>query len=464
MKFNYKQLIFICLFPLLSCATYYEVNQEFNRYFEQGELEEADRILEKNKKLADSKEKLLYLVNRGVVLSMMGEYSQSNDYLEDAYLYSEDYHKNYINIAASYLTNPSFVAYKGEDHELLLILYYKALNYLQMGEYNSALVECKRLNIRLQQLSDKYKSEKKYQRDAFIHTLMGIIYDAQKDYNNAFIAYRNALEIYQNDYSDMFKVPVPDQLKEDILRTAFLTGFKEEYDQYKKKFAIDYDYEPSEGSDLVFFWNNGLGPVKSEWSINFAVVKGEGGVFNITNDEFGFSFPFKVSDEEDRSDLSDLRFFRVAFPKYIERTEFYQTGYLKYNGGTYQLELAEDINAIAFKTLQERMLLEFGKSLLRVALKKAAEKQAEKESDGFATAVSFLNAVTEKADTRNWQTLPHSIYYTRIPLRQGNNTVSLGLHAPNGKNEERTFSYDVQKGETAFQTFYSLEYKYFGYQ
>jgi len=460
----YKHLAVLCLFSLTSCATYYQVNREFNVAFEQGNLEQAEEVLARNKKAAKGKERFLYLVNRGVVLSMMSRYEESNDFLEQAYLYTEDYQVNYLNEAASYLTNPNAVAYKGEDHEKLLVLYYKALNFLQMGRYSEALVECKRLNTRLYQLSDKYKSDRKYQQDAFIHTLMGIIYDAQKDYNNAFIAYRNALGIYRNSYKEMFNLSVPQQLKEDILRTAYLTGFIEEYNTYKKEFRMtDYQYEASDGS-LLFFWNNGLGPYKSEWSINFAVIKGQGGVFNFTNEEEGFTFPFSVprsDNPEDHSSLEDLEFFRVAFPKYVEREQFYKQGLLKVDGQKYQLELAEDVNAIAFKTLRERMLLEFGKSLLRVALKKAAEKSIEKESEGAAVAVSFLNALTEKADTRNWQTLPHSILYKRVPLKEGENEVTLELQTPYDQGDEtKSFNYNISKGETVFQMFYSLEYKY----
>ncbi len=82
--------------------------------------------------------------------------------------------------------------------------YYKALNYINLGRYDEALVECRRINIKLNQLNDKYKDKKnKYSGDAFAHLLMGIIYDASKDYNNAFIAYRNALEVYETPTSNI---------------------------------------------------------------------------------------------------------------------------------------------------------------------------------------------------------------------------------------------------------------------
>jgi hypothetical protein len=127
---------------------------------------------------------------------------------------------------------------------------------LKLGNYDDALVECRRLNVRLQQLSDRYSSDDKYKRDAFINTLMGIIYDADHDYNNAFIAYRNAVEIYDTDYSRMFGLTAPEQLKKDLLRTAKLSSMDDEFESYKEKFGMtDYTLQPADG-DLVFFWHN----------------------------------------------------------------------------------------------------------------------------------------------------------------------------------------------------------------
>jgi len=37
----------------------------------------------------------------------------------------------------------------------------------------------------------------------------------------------------------------------------------------------------------------------------------------------------------------------------------------------------------------------------------------------------MINTVTEKADTRNWQSLPAFISYVRIPLAAGENTITL---------------------------------------
>lgn len=459
----------------ISCATYYQLNYEFNQHYANGDLEAASKLLDNNKKQAKDKSRFLYFVNQGLVNTQLGNYEESNEWFEKAFLFGEDYQMNYANVAASFLVNPNTVTYRGEDHEHLLLLYYKAINYLKLSDYEAALVECRRLNNRLQVLSDKYRSDKKYKRDAFIHNLMGIIYEASGDVNNAFIAYRNSLEIYKEDYIAQFGVAVPNQLKQDLLRTAYLNGFLTELDFYEQEFGIKYDRNSNSSEELVFFWHNGLGPFKAEWSINFTVVEGQGGMVTFVNKEYGFNFPFPVADNDQRSELTDLRFFRVAFPKYVERGVVFNQAAIMHNNLKYGLELAEDINAIAFKTLEERMLQEFAQGLLRVAIKKSIERairgdqssgseksDQEKRNDEFRDGLSFLvgivNTVTEKADTRNWQTLPHDIFYTRVPLDTGLNEVILQVSSNKvGARDNQSFTFDVRKGETVIHTFHSLE-------
>ncbi|HEY0656093.1 MAG TPA: hypothetical protein VGD65_23320 [Chryseosolibacter sp.] len=444
------------LVVLTSCATYYQRHFDFNSEFERGELTKALETLQQKESLASSKSQFIYFVNNGLLLSILGKYEESNDFFEKAYLFGEDYHTNYVNEAVSYFYNPNIIMYRGEDHEHLMLLYFKALNYLKLNEPEKALVECRRLNIRLNQLSDKYSSDKKYQRDAFIHSLMGIIYQSTKDYNNAFIAYRNALEIYETDYAEMFHVQVPEQLKRDLLNTAWWTGFIDEFDKYKTKFNMPDYKATTPDAELVFFWHNGLSPVKSEFSINFVLDHRSGNTVVFTNQNLGLSFPFKLKDEKERSDLSRIDVLRVAYPRYVERDTYFKHASLKLDSAEYGLELSENISEIAFYSLRQRMLLEFSKGLLRAGLKKATEQSIKKEDDRLGALIGVVNAMTEKADTRNWQTLPHSIYYARIPLKEGQNKVQFSID-PGGQPIDYTFSYTAKMHQTLFHTFSSLE-------
>jgi len=453
-----KGILLAVLFILINaCASYYQRHFDFNSEFEHGDLRQALETLRRNENESEGKSRFIYFVNKGLLLSVLGEYQESNDYFEKAFLFGEDYRINYINEAASYLTNPTFTVYRGEDHEHLMLLYFKAINFLKMNKPDDALVECRRLNIRLNQLSDKYSSEEKLQRNAFIHTLMGIIYQSTRDYNNAFIAYRNALDVYENDYARLFGMEPPEQMKIDLLESARRIGFMEEYESYKTRFEM-LDYEPQEyDADLIFFWHNGLGPVKDEWSINFAIRRGSGNTMIFSNQDLGLEFPYQVESEKDRSDLGSMEFFRVAFPRYFERPLYYQSGVLESNQVTYPLELAENISKVAFHSLRQRMMEEFAKGLLRAALKKAAEHSLREKDDRLGAVLGLVNVLTEKADTRNWQTLPHSIYYSRVKLKEGKNMVTLSLNGGAKEEDPYSFTYEVKRGQTLFHTFSSLE-------
>jgi hypothetical protein len=456
-SFGLHSSMLIILVFLGSCApTYYQQNYNFNSEFEKGDLNKALEALQSESRQGENRNRFIYDVNNGLLLSILGKYEESNEYFEKAFLFGEDYHLNYATEAASYFVNPNLTTYHGEDHEHLMLLYFKAINFLKMNKPEEALIECRRLNIRLNKLSDKYTSDKKFQKDAFIHTLMGIIYQSTQDYNNAFIAYRNAVEIYETDYTNMFNLHVPEQLKKDLLNTAWWTGFTDEFESYKKKFSME-DYKPVKPeAELVFFWHNGLSPVKGEWSINFMINHRGDNMIAFSNPALGISFPFEVEKKEDKNNLTSLEIFRVAFPKYIERPVYFNSATLQADSITYPLEQSEDINKIAFYSLEQRMMLEFSKGLLRAAMKKVTEHSLRKEDETLGALIGLVNAITEKADTRNWQTLPHTIFYSRVPLHEGENKVKFTIHSDNNDGEYK-FTYKALRGQTLFHTFSSLE-------
>lgn len=454
-------LVFLVIsFLLTGCATYYKKTQKFHDEFAAGNLDEADGVLKKDKKGPTNKNRLLYFFNRGVVNYMLGNNQESINLLMQAERYIEDQQKNYGLEALTLISNPGIKPYKPEDFENVLVNFYMAMNFLEQGKYSSAIVEAKRINIKLNDLNDKYPANKnRYKDDAFAHALMGMLYEANNNFNDAFIAYRNAYETYKDDYTNNFSMSAPQQLKKDLIRAAYKTGFYDEGAKYEKEFGIKYDKTKHEGGELVFFWLNGLGPVKSEWSINFTVMKGQAGYVTFVNDEHNLSFPYYIGDKpsNEQSALGNLSMTRIAFPKYLERRPIYNNAEIIANGNTYALNKAEDINEIAFKTLNDRMLREMGNSLLRLATKKALEAAVNQQNQNIGTLVSIANAVTEKADTRNWQTLPYSISYTRIPLAAGENTLQLKTSGKNGAYQMQTFNFNIQKGKTTFFSYHSLD-------
>lgn len=456
---RFISLMLLCVL-LLGCASYYQQRISFQEDFTQGNLKKAQSFLEHHKKAAEKKDRLLYFLDRGVVEQMLGNYQESNFYFEQAYLFSQDYRRNFSSDLVGMVANPMLKPYEGEDFELILLHFYKAMNYIQMQELDQALVEVRRVNINLNSLNDKYEGKRnRYKEDAFAHNLMGIVYEAKNDFNNAFIAYRNAYEVYKNSYDSLFQTAVPEQLKIDLIRMSAKNGFRSEQIKYEEAFNINYVQDSSKNASLVFFWLNGLGPVKSEFSLNLTAVKGSGGALTFANDQEGITVPYFNSQPANASsaDLGDLKVVRMAIPKYLKREPLVSSAYLKVNGVNYPLQKAEDVSSIAISTLQDRMLREISYSIARLAIKQASELALREESQDLGALLSVINAATEKADTRNWQTLPHSIYYQRLPLNSDSTQVQLITKGNQLKTDTLSFNVASKAGETVFRIFHSLE-------
>ncbi|PZR21818.1 MAG: hypothetical protein DI535_27530 [Citrobacter freundii] len=439
---------------LVSCATYNQQVQGYYTSLQSGDYTKAAKELDKNKLLKKDRNRLLYLLERGKVSHLMGQWDSSNTYFNEADLLMETARTSAKDVALGNLLNPMMKTYKAEDFETYLVHYYKAINYLQLGETDDALVEARRISLRTYAQEDKVGNKNKYKDDAFSLMVQGIIYEKGGDVNNAFISYRNAADVFLESKGDYYGIAMPDQLKKDLLRTAYLNGFMDELGRYERLLNTTYQKEDKPaGGELILFWENGSAPVKAQQDLFFSLFKDAGGGFFFADANNAFSVPFDFSSgySRDNIKLENLRSFRVALPKYEAVQPSYTGGIAQVGTVNVKLEAAEDVNNLAFATLKERMLRELSSTLTRLAIKKLAEaairpperkegydknkteeqkKKEQKEDaarEAIALGLQIFNFASEKADTRNWQSLPHTIYYARIPLQQGENNISLQL-------------------------------------
>ena len=424
---------------LFSCATY---NTRIASYYSQvadGNYKQAESALESNRLIKARRNQLLYLLEKGKITHLLKQYDSSNHYFNLADNFMEDVRTSASDIALGTLLNPMMQTYKGEDFEKFMVHYYKALNYLYLGQRDEALVEARRISLQNYEQQDKSKRENRYSDDAFSLMLQGIIYEQANDINNAFISYRNATDIYLKNNNQYYGTPIPEQLKKDLLRTAERMGFHDEVQRYENLLHMKFDAAaPPEGGELVLFWENGLAPVKQQQDFFFALTKDGFGNFMFTDPTGAFSIPFDFASTNYNKDdlkLSELRSIRVAFPKYQEVPVFYRSADVTLNNADYRFEPAQDINTIAFATLKERFLKEMSLALSRLAIKKLAEAAARPKKDdknkdtkeAIALAIQVFNFASEKADTRNWQSLPHTISYMRVPLSRGVNVLQVNF-------------------------------------
>lgn len=444
-----KALVLCMLMPFFfSCATYHGRIGNYYDAVMQGNYKKAEQEINRNKLLKAKRNQFLYLVEKGRLAHLQQAYDSSNNYFNEADRFLEaNRNVSVKDIAVGTLVNPMMQTYKGEDFERFMIHYYKALNYVYLGKYEDAVVEARRITLRTGEQKDKFNDkDSRYSKDAFSLMLQGMIYEAAHDANNAFISYRNAADIFLlHKEQEYYGTAIPQQLKKDVLRTAWQNGFYDEAERYAKIFGLPAKPDAAvNGGELIVFWENGKAPVKEEENLMFTLVNRDGGFF-FTNAAGGFSFPviFDAGVDKDKVKLADLQTFRLAYPRYALQDLGYTTGSITADSTQRTFEKAEDINVIAQSILKERFLKEAGLALSRLLVKKLAElavKGNDDEKDDtrkvVAGALQLYSLLSEKADTRNWQTLPAQIQTCRIPLRKGDNQLTLVVNNTRGARRE----------------------------
>ncbi|ANW97402.1 hypothetical protein AXE80_02070 [Wenyingzhuangia fucanilytica] len=449
-----KKIVFIIKYVLVAvlalstfgCATYHQLSAKYQHEVLSGEFDVAMKSIDNNKFLTKDRNELLYCLEKGKIAYLKGDYKLSNELFNKADLLIEDHKVSKVGEALAVLSNPEKTTYKSEDFEKVAIHYYKALNYIFLNSYDEALVEAKRINLQLQEINDAYPAGKKnrYTTDAFALNLQGLLYEVTGNLNDAFISYRNAVELYQENEGTYFGVNIPTQLKKDLINSAHRLGFKDEELRYSELFQIKYEAKPNDfKGDLVVFWESGLVPYKSQTYFTFTSLPGNNnGFVSIANEELGISFPVPTGNHNSNGGFSDLNVFNIAFPKYEDRAPYFTNGKVILNNNVseeYKLELVEDYKTIAFQTLKDRTIREIGKIAIRVATKKLSENIVRNQNENLGAVLGLINALTEKTDTRNWQTLPNKIYYTRIPLNQTENKVKVQVKTNNGETVAKEF-------------------------
>ncbi len=440
------------LFLLSACAaglTYYrDLNTLISRELYPEAISKVDKAKNKEYK---KKNAILFYMDKGLLLHLSGQWEESNQLLQAAEREIDElYTKSISKEAASFLTSDNVKPYDGEDFERVLVNLFMSLNYVYLGQPDEALVEARKVDHKLNLYSQNYGKKNVYKEDAFVRYLMGMLYENQGEINDAFISYRRALDTY-HDYSVKYKTPIPRKLVADCLRTADDLGFWEEKEQIKKDFpkATFKSYKKlGNQGELVFIHYNGIAPHKIDDIFEITFGKGWGFVqrTQVRSDE---QSQVQKASTVVKSIAADEH-ISVAFPKFVKGDYRIMSSEVSIEGakGNIRTNMVEDITAIAFKDLEDRINRVRAKAIARAAVKfalaHAAGKYAEKKKGKdagkfFKKLTTAIATVTEKADKRSWQTLPAQIRMARTTLEPGTYNLRLTFMSKDGSQVmERT--------------------------
>ncbi|MFI4922035.1 MAG: hypothetical protein ACHQAZ_10395 [Gammaproteobacteria bacterium] len=249
-----------CLLLSGCTLSYTDAMQQVDRDLAAQQPQAALKALDK---ISGGKDQALYLLNRAMVLRIMGDYAGSVAAFEQAkplmqYLEATSVTEN----AAAFTFTENLRAYQPPLYERLLAHVYQGLNYLQLGEPDSARVEAAQIDDLLRRLYPNADAAPNG-GDAFPRYFSGLVYENMGQYSDAMIAYRQAFKSYKAQGAS--DASIPRDLQLSLCRFAESLGLTDELNDYKKRFKLDTWPPVSKQDDegqLVFIYGDGMGPVK----------------------------------------------------------------------------------------------------------------------------------------------------------------------------------------------------------
>ncbi len=299
--------------------------------------------------------------------------------------------------------------YKGEAFERVLINVYKAIGYIMLGNIEDALVECRKIDLKLEKFNKFLKTN---QKDPFPRYISGVLFEADREINDAYIDYKYTYKIDPDFY----------YLASDLLSLSRKLSFLDDYSKWQQIFGPERaklrpgrkDY-----GELVLIFECGRSPrkISSEHKSGAQIIP----------------VPVYVDRESD-----------------ISHAEIYVRG-----KAVARTHLLSDIAALSKVYLDKRIGAYIAKGVARLAIKTGAAVAISKatKSPELGILAGLLLLHTNRADLRSALTLPENIQLARVFLKQGTHDIKLRFKSKFGTYIKGTKIFKgvkIQKGKKVF--------------
>ena len=248
----------VCISSLIflaGCATYQNKVAPARDELRAGQCAPALQKLDELVNKADGYQ-LFYLMEYGTALQICKDYEQSNKVFLKADKLSDqlDYHSASRVVGAT-LLNEEMIQYKGDTFEKLFINVAAALNYLQLGMQDDALVEVRRINDKFKKLTAE-DNNRKFELNSFSQYLSGLIWEMDQKYDDACISYKAAYKID----------PTYRGVALDMLRGCWLARRTQEFEELVKEVQPTEEelknIKQKSKNEMIFIYLQGWGPQK----------------------------------------------------------------------------------------------------------------------------------------------------------------------------------------------------------
>ena len=360
----------------------------------------AVTLEEKNKTIYRGKDKVLYFLDKGMLSHYGGDYQESSALLQQGErAIEENFAVSISQEIGTFILNDRTREYDGEDYEDVYLNVFNALNYYHRGDMEGAMVEIRRMNNKLRDLSVKYgqlmtnmqkmalekdteippnpEAPVKFNNSALARYLGMLFYRGEGMMDDARID-QNQLRIAMADAPAIYKNPVPSSIQNELVIPAGMARL-----------------------NVISF--TGRSPVKKEEALRIPLGNA---------------------------------WIKIALPVMTPRPSLIVLIETKLDSGeTFILELLEDISAVVTATFAQKKNLIYAKSVLRASIKGIAASvfnaAAEYSDDnkGLYTLLGIGSQIfaeaSEQADLRAARYFPGRAYVGGINLKPGTHSFTI---------------------------------------
>lgn len=392
---------------LTGCASYQHKVDSARQVFSSNPGEAAAKLEPLAKE--DSKDQLVYLLDYATALQMADRPAESAKAFGEADRMADlkDYH-SVSRVAGSLVLNEEMVQYKGDDFEKVLISGMNALNYLEMGDLDEALVEVRRVNQKLLKLKSDGKQE--FNQSPYAFYLGAMLWEADRKYDDAYISYADAYSVAPN------YLP----LREDLIRAAIRADRQDELAKWKKAFPevkIKPEWKDRNRSEIVLVFLNGWGPRKYPRPDSPRFPK----LVPVMNPVSAATMNI--------AEVSDGKKSGGGENTSVMTTRLYS------------------VDEIAVKALDADVGRLMASRLAGIATKAVVADQISQKDKMLGAVAWIAMNVADRADLRQWSTLPQSFQVARASVPAGKYKVTLKAI---GSSKEKVVDVDVKPGRKAF--------------
>jgi len=383
---------------------------EVNKLTAAGKFTAAEELVaSKQKKMYANQDYALAYLDRAVLLHDAQDYTRSDNFLAQAQDRMEDlYTKSATKQVGRLLINDLTAPYEVSSYERALTYFYRALNFLRQNNLMDAAVEARKAVFFLDQLRGSKK--RGYNDDPFVQYFSSLIFESVGQRSDARIARENALNAYKK-LGGSLQISVPE-------------------------FSVPPN--AAELGEVIVVHYNGLLPLKKTATIQVAWDR----IMAIVSTQ-----------RENRSSLSPEvenalvagwmgHAVTLSYPVLEPQHYAVVSSFVEAGGQTYTTQKVADLAAASKLDLEERMPNIWFRLAARAVAKQIAAEQARQAANAASKdktwgdlaglVVNVFGAVVEKADTRQWFTLPAEVRMTRLFVTPGVQNIRVLFRNRNG--------------------------------